>query len=246
MDGPKYGDRDGTGPALDDVLAAAVRLQQILPDAVLVGGSAAARHAGHRLSFDDDHVLADLREHFAAVLTSLEQDGGWRTARIRPPVLILGSLDGIETGVRQLRRRRPLEVELVEIPSGLLRVPTLPEILRIKAWLVLDRNATRDYLDVVALADLLGEQAAARTLLELDDYYADQLGEGGMRVATQVAKQLAEPLPYDLDSVDLEHYRRLAPRWRRWVNVADAARRLASAMLDRASELDTDGGGGDR
>ena len=234
------------GPELDEVLAAAARLQRILPDAVLVGGSAAARHAGHRLSFDDDHVLADLSERFAAVLTSLEQDGGWRTARIRPPVLILGSLDGIETGVRQLRRRRPLEVEDVELPSGRLRVPTLPEILRIKAWLVLERNATRDYLDVAALADRLGERAAAETLLELDDYYADQLGEGGMRVATQVAKQLAEPLPYDLDSVDLEHYRRLAPRWRRWVNVADATRRLASAMLDRACRLDTDGGGSDR
>ena len=100
------------------------------------------------MSLHDDHVLADLRERFAAVLTSLEQDGGCRTARIRPPVPILDSLDGIETGVRQLGRRRPLEVEQVEIPSGVLRVPTLPEILRIKAWLVLDRGATRDYLDV--------------------------------------------------------------------------------------------------
>jgi hypothetical protein len=131
-------------------------------------------------------------------------------------------------------------------PWSALRAPTLPDILRIKAWLVLDRNATRDYLDVVALADRLGERAAAGVLLQLDDYYADQLGEGGMRVATQVAKQLAEPLPYDLDSVDLEHYRRLAPRWRRWVNVADASRRLASAMLDRAVAPGGDREGGER
>jgi len=91
-----------------------------------------------------------------------------------------------------------------------------------------------DYLHVVALADRLGEDAAADVLLGLDNYYADRLGEGGMRVSTQVAKQLAEPRPYDLDSVDLEHYRQLTPRWRRWINVADASRRLASAMLDRA------------
>ena len=180
------------------------------------------------------------------MLSSLEHDGGWTTARIRPPVLILGSLDGIETGIRQLRRRRPLEVEDVELPSGRLRVPTLPEILRIKAWLVLDRNATRDYLDVVALADRLGEHEAAATLLELDDYYADQLGEGGMRVATQVAKQLAEPVPYDLDAVDLEHYKRLAPRWHRWVNVADASRRLAIAMLEGAVSLNNNREGGER
>jgi len=61
-----------------------------------------------------------------------------------------------------------------------------------------------DYLHVVALADRLGEDAAADVLLGLDNYYADRLGEGGMRVSTQVAKQLAEPRPYDLDSVDLE------------------------------------------
>jgi hypothetical protein len=67
-----------------------------------------------------------------------------------------------------------------------------------------------------------------------------------MRAATQVAKQLAEPLPYDLDSVDLEHYRRLAPQWRHWINVSDASRRLAGAMLDRASGLAGDPAGGIR
>lgn len=57
------------------------------------------------------------------------------------------------------------------------------------------RNATRDYLDVVAIADRLGLPLAARVLLRLDDYYADQIGAGGRRVATQVAKQLMEPRP---------------------------------------------------
>lgn len=131
-------------------------------------------------------------------------------------------------------------MEEVQIAAGRLRVPTLPEILRVKAWLVLDRNATRDYLDVVALAERLGEGAAAEVLSVLDDYYADQRGADGRRVATQVTKQLAELLPYDLDSVDLEHYRRLAPRWRSWSNVADASRRLAGAVLDAAARLDTE------
>jgi len=36
----------------------------------------------------------------------------------------------------------------VNRPAGPIRVPTLPEMLRVKAWLVLRRNATRDYLDV--------------------------------------------------------------------------------------------------
>lgn len=45
----------------DLVLSAAARLQRILPDAVLVGGTASAIHAHHRFSRDADHVLTDLR-----------------------------------------------------------------------------------------------------------------------------------------------------------------------------------------
>lgn len=220
-------------PTWQAVQAAAAHLQQLLPDAVLVGGTGAAMHAAHRVSFDDAHVLADLRERFDDILRHLEHEDGWVTARVNRPVLILGSLDGIETGIRQLVRRRPLEVEEVETPAGALRVPTLAEMLRVKAWLVLRRNATRDYLDVVALAERLGTDAAAVVLLELDAFYEDQLGAGGRRIATQLARQLAEPAPYDLSDVDLPTYRELAPRWREWENVAAACGELARRMLDR-------------
>lgn len=225
-------------PAWTDVLAAAARLQRLLPEAVLVGGSAASTHVGHRVSYDDDHVLSDLRERFDDVLEHLEKQEGWVTARVNRPVLILGSLDGIETGIRQLIRRRPLEVEEIAGPGGPIRVPTLPEMLRIKAWLVLRRNATRDYLDVVALADRLGSAAAARVLVDLDAYYEDQVGAGGRRVATQLARQLAQPEPYDRSDVDLGTYRRLEPRWRAWKVVADACIALASAMLSVPAEAE--------
>jgi len=216
----------------NDVIAAGVRLQQLLPDAVLVGGTASALHASHRISLDDDHVLTDLRERFDEILSHLEESEGWVTARVRRPVLILGSLDDVETGIRQLIRRLPLEVEAVETPAGPLRVPTLEEMLRIKAWLVLRRNATRDYLDVVALAERLGVEAAARVAVELDAFYEDQRGPGGERIATQLAKQLAEPAPYDRDDVDLRTYRRLAKRWHDWHEVESACRALAHRMLD--------------
>jgi len=218
-------------PTFEDVLAAAARLQELVPDAVLVGGSAASHHAGHRVSVDADHVLPDLRDRFDDILTALEETDGWVTARVRQPVLILGSLEGVETGIRQLVRRRPLEVEEIDVDGRTLRVPTLEEILRIKAWLVLRRNATRDYLDVVALAECL-EGRAPQMIGGLDDYYADQLGPGGARVATQVAKQLAEPAPYDLSEVDLSHYRRLDERWRDWHTVVASSRALAASVLD--------------
>jgi len=220
----------------DDVLAAAARLQALLPDAVLVGGTAASIHAGHRVSFDDDHVLVDLRERFDDVLEELEREESWITARVNRPVLILGSLDGVETGVRQLIRARPLEVEEIESPAGFLRAPTLPEMLRVKAWLVLRRNATRDYLDVVALTDRLGLDRAARVALELDTYYEDQVGPGGSRIATQLARQLADPAPYDLSEVDLGSYRRLDRRWQEWTAVAEACIALAGAMLTLRSQ----------
>ena len=87
-------------PEWEQVLSAAAHLQRILPDAVLVGGTAAATYAGHRFSQDADRVLTDHRLRFDQVLADLESVAGWKTARIRPPVQILGSLDGIETGVR--------------------------------------------------------------------------------------------------------------------------------------------------
>ena len=223
-------------PEFRNVLKAAARLQEVLPDAVLVGGSAAAHHAGHRVSLDDDHVLTDLRERFDEVLEALEQTDGWVTSRVRPQVLILGRLDGVETGIRQLIRRRPLEVEQVTVGRRRLKVPTLDEILRIKAWLVLRRNATRDYLDVVALADRLGAREGARVIVGMDAYYEDQIGQGGRRVATQLAKQLADPAPYDLSEVDLAHYRKLDVRWREWRNVVKAAQSLAADVLDLALE----------
>lgn len=223
-------------PDWEAVLEAAARLQELVPDAVLVGGSAAAHHAAHRVSFDDDHVVADLGARFDGILQALEETDGWVTARVRRPVLILGSLDGVETGVRNLIRRRPLEVEEVAVGARKVRVPTLEEIARIKAWLCLMRNATRDYIDFAALADRLGPDAAAEVVLSLDDYYADQQGTGGRRIATQAAKQLAEPRPDDLDRVDLRFYRKLDRRWQDWGAVADACQRVAVRVLGRAAE----------
>jgi hypothetical protein len=217
-------------PEFGDVLAAAAHLQELFDDAVLVGGTAAAVHAAHRVSFDADHVLTDLRERFDALLDALETTDGWATARVTRPVLVLGRLDGIETGIRQLIRRRPLEVEVVEIDGSFIRIPTLPEMARIKGWLVLRRNALRDHIDLVALAERLGDDAPG-VLVRIDEYYEDQLGGGGRRAATQLAKQLADPRPYDLDGVDLSRYRRLVPRWRSWRAVADACRDLGAAML---------------
>lgn len=217
--------------ALMRVLRSAARLQELVPDAVLVGGSAAALYAGHRDSYD--HVLADLADRFDAVLDAVESQDGWVTNRVTPGKIILGELGGIETGIRQLIRRIPLETVRIVLPSGeSITAPTPEETLRVKAFLVLRRNQTRDYLDVAALADRMGVEHAAVTLSSIDEYYADQ-HEAGDGVASQLVRQLAEPAPKDRSTTrNLRQYKNLAARWQEWDEVVSVCRRLATAMVE--------------
>ncbi len=218
-------------PSLDDVLEKAAQLQELVPGAVLVGGSAAALYAHHRESFDHDHVVADLDERFDTILENLESLGDWSMTKAQPGKIILGELGGIETGLRQLLRSRPLETADAEIRGKRLVVPTAAEILRIKAWLSLSRNQTRDYLDIAALADQIGLDEAASALANMDDYYAD-INRGPDAVATQLARQLADPQPRDIDVTgQLASYKALDARWHDWSAVkgllADLAERMA-------------------
>lgn len=220
-------------PDWDAVLSAAAHLQTIFPDAVLVGGSAAAVHAGHRMSVDADHVLTDLRTRFDQVLEALESVAGWKTARVQRPVQILGKPDGIETGIRQLIRATPLDTEERHFDSAAgslnITLPTLAEILRIKAVLILRRNATRDYLDFAALSDRLGAAATLEALRSFDALYPQSEPDCA---SLQLQIQLAHPLPFDLDEIELAEYKQLAPRWQDWQAVVLQCQTIALALFD--------------
>ena len=219
-----------TWPEWEHVLSAAAHLQAVLPGATLVGGTAAAVYAGHRVSYDADHVLPDLRARFDTVLAQLESVAGWRTARVKRPVLILGNLDGVETGVRQLIRDRPLETTSVNVGGVSLVVPTEPEMLRIKAVLILKRNATRDYLDFLALAERLGPDRVFAAMANLDELYPQPSGESALQ---QLQVQLAHPLPYDLDETNLAEYRQLDPMWQDWKRVTQRCAAIAGDIFCR-------------
>jgi hypothetical protein len=220
-------------PELLRVLESAARLQKVVPDAVLVGGSAAALWADHRSSYDHDHVLEDLEARFDTVLEAIEATDGWVTNRVTPGKIILGELGDIESGVRQLIRNAPLEVVEVVLPSRqTLRVPTPDEILRIKGYLIVRRNQVRDYLDVAALSDRYGISHAADVLGHIDDYYSDQRGPEAEGVATQLARQLAAPRPADARTIaQLGQYKGLDARWADWKNVIDVCRSVAVEMV---------------
>ncbi|MBI5651017.1 MAG: hypothetical protein HZC40_11335 [Chloroflexi bacterium] len=214
----------------EQVLSAAARLQHILPDAVLVGGTAAALYAEHRVSTDADHILPDLQQRFDQVLAELESVAGWKTARIQRPVQILGRLDGIETGVRQLIRDEPLETTQIEHLGQKITIPTQAEILRIKGALILKRNATRDYLDFVACADHIGDEKIIEALQIFDRLYPQSNDESALQ---QLQIQLANPLPYDLDELGLAEYKNLAPRWQNWETIKTVCARYALLIFDR-------------
>lgn len=224
-------------PDWEALLRAAARLQGVLPDATLVGGTAAALHAGHRRSMDADHVIAGLVGRFDAVLADLEAQVGWHTTRRQRPVMIMGHLDGIMTTVRNLRRSAPLDTCELVTTVGPIVVPTPAEILRIKGWLIVDRNATRDFLDVAAISDALGIEASVRAIAPLDQLYPQADDPGAVR--QQLMRQLAAPRPYDLDEVrpNLAEYKGIAPRWAAWDAVerqcADLAVGMAVAVATR-------------
>ena len=168
-------------------------------------------------------MLEDLRPRFDEVLGALEAAAGWQTSRVQRPVTILGRLEGVMTGIRQLRRTRPLESEII---SG-LRVPTLPEMARIKAWLLATRHTVRDYLDLVVLLERLGESKTPEAFASLDEIYPQPSGASSM---VEVVERLAAAAPSDRPEVDLRTYKGLLAPWNDWVHLSARGRHWATVL----------------
>lgn len=217
-------------PAWEKLLSAQAVFQSRFPESVLVGGTAAALHAGHRISIDADHVLPGLRERFAEILAQVEKEAGWKTSRMEPPVLILGNFQGVQTGIRQLMRKKPLETTMIR---G-LRIPTIAETLRIKAYLIVKRNATRDFIDFIALSDHLGAEKSLKALASLDDLYPQESDES---VLKQLAIQLAEPKPWDLTQTDLSQYKSLKEPYTDWREVKRRAGAAGLRILEKVLSM---------
>jgi len=212
------------------VVEEAVELQNQLPwlEVVAVGGTAAAIHARHRYSVDADFVTPFLKENFEVVGELLDRWDGWKTNRINRPVVILGERHGVELGVRQLRRSVALDTTVVD---GLV-VPTPQEALRIKAFLLSQRKATRDYVDVAALCDHVGLEEAAESLRHLNTLYAP---EGNLSRLSAFSQQ-CHAQPVDLHPGLLESYKGVRPPYQEWDYVARRCKDIAAKM--HAMEMD--------
>lgn len=217
-------------PALANIVKAGVRAGREVPGSVALGGTVCALYAQHRLSIDIDFAVKDLAQRFDEVKDHLLELPGWREQRITPPVLILGSLDDVLIGFRQLRRRAPLDTIELKTPDGPLIVPTLEELLRIKAFLAYQRNYTRDYLDFAELSCLLPRNQVLDSLSVLDEKIA---WEKQPAVALEIVKSLAACEPRDRDTHGFKTFKFLNPRLSSWEDVQKICRDIASGLAVR-------------
>ena len=189
---------------------------------VAVGGTAVAAHCRHRISLDVDLVTPHLRDRYEEIVARLEHWEGWTTARRNPPVLILGRRAGVDLGLRQRRRQEPLRT--VEL-NGLV-VPTPAEILRVKAFLLGERRATRDYVDVAALIHLLRDSGAVASLRYLNLLYPVT---GSLSTVSRFAEG-CEAQPLDLEQTPLDTYKGLKAPYTDWAYVAETCRRVSRSL----------------
>lgn len=163
------------------------------------GSSAAARKVGH------------------AYRSGIARAMSWAERPVHPVTVWRGrlsvALDALETTAAdraestanrpRFKRRCPVETTNVQLPTGdRLLIPTGAETLRLKGYLIMSRNSSRDYAEFADMVDAMEPETAAVVLAGMDRYYCCQpLGSSSRRhwMATQLVRRLADPHPSDVD-----------------------------------------------
>jgi heme transporter len=126
-------------------------------------------------------------------------------------------------------RRSPVETTHVQLPTGdRLLVPTGAEALRLKGYLIMCRNSSRDYADFADMVDNVEPETAAVVLAGMDRYYCCQTPRREW-MATQLVRRLADPHPSDF-SDDWSDSDAEAD----WDDVRQRCLSVAVAMLEEA------------
>jgi hypothetical protein len=192
--------------------------------AVAVGGTAAAIYARHRISLDVDFVSPYLRERFEEVESALREIPGFSIARLRRPVLILGRVGEDEVGLRQLRRMEPLEA----VEHEGLWLPTLAELIRVKCFVLSDRRAVRDYVDVCALVETAGTATAVQAMKPFAQLYHGLTAAGPLTAFAEAAHDI----PADASDVDLRQWRLLRPEYQDLNRVRSVCEQFALNVIE--------------
>ncbi len=241
------------GSDLRMVVKSAAKLKTLAPDTITVADPLAFSgcmpvRLGHRIKGGDEALPARRPVGVNAgggggtALRSGVANGNGKSLsngrRVHPVTMWRGrlsvALDALETEADAVRapmeRRSPMEFTNVLLPTGdRLQIPTGAETLRLKGYLIMCRNSTRDYAEFADLVESMETQTAALVLSGIDRYYCGQQPRRHW-VATQLVRRLADPQPSD------EHDTRMsgADAEADWAKVRKRCLSVAVAMLEEA------------
>jgi uncharacterized membrane protein YdfJ with MMPL/SSD domain len=223
------------------VVKSAAKLKNLAPDTICVADPLAFTGCARR----GDELTAEpppvTNGHVNGTTLTVERPNPRRASRktmpwvgrgVHPVTMWRGrlsvALDALEVGAHgqtsTVERRSPVETTNVQLPTGdRLQIPTGAETLRMKSYLLMCRNSSRDYAEFADLVGTMDPQTVASVLTGMDKYYCGQQLRKQW-VATQLVRRLAEPRPAD-DEVDPDVD---------WKQVKDRCLSVAVAMLEGA------------
>jgi hypothetical protein len=215
----------------ENMVNAGITAQKAVNEAIPIGGTIASLYANHRLSYDLDHLLMNLKGEFTEILELLSDVPGWKLAKKTTDKVILGSIDGVDVGFRQIKRRKPLATTVVKTSRGDWRIPTFGEMVNLKAAMVAVRTATRDFLDLVALFDAAeNDGKVVDNIMRID---TDFEGLQSHSLLLSLSQHLADPCPDDLGSVDLSNYRGLSRKYQNWNETRERCKKISEMIIAR-------------
>jgi len=163
----------------------------------------------------------------------------WPDRPVHPVTLWRGRLsvaiDALEikadkTARPEYERSSPVETTHVQLPTGdRLLIPTGAETLRLKGYLIMCRNSSRDYAEFADMVDTLEPETAAEVLAGMDRYYCGQPPRRQW-IATQLVRRLADPHPSDFSDDQWSEPDAKAE----WDEVRQRCLSVAVAMLEEA------------
>jgi uncharacterized membrane protein YdfJ with MMPL/SSD domain len=193
------------------VVKSAAKFKNLAPDAICVADPLAFSGCGR----SDDQVpgvAVGKSDRNGSPGRGLRGGGArkrmpWAGRGVHPVTMWRGrlsvALEALEvdphTSVATVERRSPVETTNVQLPTGdRLLIPTGAETLRMKSFLLMCRNSSRDYAEFAELVDSMDTHTAATVLAGMDKYYCGQEPRKQW-VATQLLRRLADPRPSHAD-----------------------------------------------
>ncbi len=224
------------------LIKSAAKLKHLAPDAICVADplafSGCGRNGRQAEQIPEPGHSATRKAVGLAYRNGIGRAMAWAERPVHPVTVwrrrLSVALDALESsadGTAQPRyeRRGPVETTNVQLPTGdRLLIPTGAETLRLKGYLIMCRNSSRDYAEFADMVETMEPETAAVVLGGMDRYYCCQPPKRHW-IATQLVRRLADPHPCDLEDQSSEPDAKA-----NWEEVRQRCLSVAVAMLEEA------------